>query len=182
MSQAPDRKGCIIGIDPGLSGAIAVYDPYLKELAAISRIPITTDIKNRKTNREIDAKALFKLLEKQIRDYAVQAIIIEDVHASPQMGVSSAFKFGKGFGIIEAIAEGSEVTKIEYVSPARWKARLNVPSDKSRSIARAIEIFGKVPQLAGNHVKDGEAEAAMIAYFGAMDIVQIETADEDPLS
>lgn len=178
------RHDCIIGIDPGLSGAVCVYDPRHHEIAALWNIPISTEIKKRKTIREVDVTAFRKSILKAVEDYNVTMIVIEDVHSSPQMGVASAFKFGRTFGILEAIVDMAEVSKVEYVTSARWKARMMVSSDKKQSIDKAISVFGKSPWFSGKSVRDGQAEAALIAYYGAKDIAiaPVEVDEDDPLA
>lgn len=177
------RTNCVMGIDPGLSGAVCVYDPKNREIVALWSIPVKTEFKKRKKIREVNTKQFKHLMTEAIDQYGVDTIVVEDVHASPQMGVSSAFKFGTVFGIIQALAEGSDASRIEYVSPARWKARMMVTSDKKQTIEKAINIFGKSPWFSGR-VSDGCAEAALIAYFGARDFTESEEIEdeEDPLS
>lgn len=178
------RQNCIMGIDPGLLGAVCVYDPKFHEIPALWNIPISKEIKKRKVIREVDVTAFRRAVLKAVEDYNITHIVVEDVHASTQMGVSSAFKFGRTFGIIEAVADAAEVVKVEYVTPARWKARMMVSSDKKQTIEKAISVFGAAPWFSGKSVRDGQAEAALIAYYGAKDLVTVPVEDDedDPLA
>ena len=56
---------------------------------------------------------------------------------------------------------------VTLVTPAKWKATLRVPADKSASRQRAAQLW---PGLAGTFARvkdDGRAEAAMIGLYGA---------------
>lgn len=170
------RKNCIIGIDPGLSGGIAVYDPAAKKLVTVFAMPVEKEQKGRSVEKNVDINALALAISDAVTEYGVDHIIVEKVAASSQMGVSSAFKFGNGFGIVQAVAE-LYVPNVHYVSPQKWKARMMLPKDKKASIELARKMFGKSPWFMYDS-KDGLAEAALIAFYGARDLVVIEEENE----
>lgn len=149
----------ILGIDPGLSGALAFLGDG--ELL-IYDIPTLKIERNGKAKRQID---LYKLLE-IVRTYQVTHCYLESVGAMPGQGVSSMFQMGRGFGQIEGIvtACGFPVT---YVTPMKWKKALGVPKDKDGARQRASQLM---PQWVHNwslRRDDGKAESALIAYYGA---------------
>lgn len=173
---------CILGIDPGLSGGLAVYDPKRKRLMTVFSMPTVTEIKGRYKERNIDINKLALFVSDAVTEYGVDHVLIEKVAASPQMGVSSAFKFGDGFGIVRSIAE-LYIPNVHYVTPQKWKARMMLSSDKKQSVETARKLFGESPWFT-KVSKDGEAEAALIAFYGARDVVHVAANDEedDPLS
>lgn len=100
-------------------------------------------------------------------------VFIERVGATPQMGVTSAFKFGRGYGQVEGVIAALK-WPIEYVAPAKWKRALCVPAEKDDARARACQLFPKDADrwtpCRGRLTKDqanGCAEAALIAAYGA---------------
>lgn len=153
----PRVNACIIGIDPGLSGALAVVDSAGKLLEAFS-MPSKTKIVARVQKRAYDAAALLELVLAMKAKYNIVCAAVERVAASPQMGVSSAFSFGHGYGLIRGILEATDI-KVILVEPTVWKRRAGLAGrDKKASVAKALAVF-KVP-----FKKEGQAEAALIAW------------------
>lgn len=171
------KSPCIIGIDPGLSGAMATYDPVAHEIRGLISMPILKLIQGRHTSKSIDIHQLKKHFDTVCENHDILGIVIEKVHASPQMGVASSFKFGDTFGITRALAEATG-NNVHYVSPASWKPKLLLNSDKKQSIEKARKVFGKSPWFIHDS-KDGPAEAALLAYYASRYLIDVET---DPLS
>lgn len=157
----------ILGVDPGFSGALAIYDCESQKLKDVIDMPLVCNpkLKSKKAPKDnrIDAYGLSLWLENYSKEVALA--VIEDVGPRPKEGVSSVFKFGYGAGIIAGIVASSLITT-HLTSPAVWKMIMNLTSDKRLSCKRATELF---PEFAGHfkRVKDnGRAEAALIAKFG----------------
>ena len=85
-----------IGIDPGLTGAVAVLDPA-GALVALHDTPVLTLSSSRGTRQEYDTLGLVALL----RPYAgLQAhVVLEESQAMPGQGTRSMFTVGLGFGV-----------------------------------------------------------------------------------
>lgn len=148
----------VVGIDPGLSGAICLLDT--EGTFSINDMPVHALVRGGKNKREIDAHRLAILLSGRIGH-----AFIEQVGAMPGQGVSAVFAFGKTYGVIIGVlaAHGVPMT---FVSPRKWKKALQVPASKDGARARASQLL---PQAAGEWplVKDhGKAEAALIALWG----------------
>jgi hypothetical protein len=112
-----------IGIDPGKSGGIAYVDDdgwtVSREEAAAWPMP--------ETDRGV-LTLLWQLTEKQTRPCCA---MIERVASSPQMGVVSAFSFGRSYGgLLMALA----AMKIAYdqVAPVKWQNLLECRTPKER--------------------------------------------------
>ena len=149
----------ILGIDPGLSGAVALLTPD-GELF-VHDIP-TLDVGGRKRPDAVGLAHMFDA-------YAAQApsVWIEDVGVRPGEGAVGAFSFGKGVGMLLGVA-AAHFMPVEVVRPATWKKAMGLPTgatkDESRARASAL-----LPQHAGlwplkKH--DGRAESALIALYG----------------
>lgn len=148
----------ILGIDPGLSGAIASMSDAEKIIYDMPTFEIT---KNNKKRRVIDIPKLLQILKE---DGATHAFI-ECVNAQPGNGVTAAFTFGFGCGVIEACVTAAGIP-FTYVYSQTWKSALSCPKDKDGARRRASQLL---PAMAHNwNLKkhDGRAEAAMIALYG----------------
>lgn len=152
----------VAAIDPGLSGAIALYRPGAGWLE-VSDMPTL----QRNGRREVDAVALSDILTSA---GPVALCALEEVHAMPRDGVGGAFRFGASFGAIVATVMLAR-TPICRVSAVAWKRHYGLGKDKAESRARASELF---PAHAGAwklKKHDGRAEAALLARYAALKLV-----------
>ena len=95
----------IIGIDPGLSGAIAVLENNrVKNLFDMPVMP-----EGKKNKRQLNSAQLVKLLKDNIKNFDDTAIVVEQVNAMPGQGVTSMFNFGQTFGAIKGIVAALEL-------------------------------------------------------------------------
>ena len=153
----------VVGIDPGLSGALAFY---CDGQCRTEDMPVLLVTRGGKSKRDIDPHALTSLL----RLNPVVHAFIEQVGAMPGQGSSSLFAFGKGYGIVIGVLAAVGIP-YSFVSPRTWKSALIVPAAKDGARARASQL---IPSAAGQWklVKnDGRAEAALIALWGSRQVV-----------
>ena len=158
-------KKYIIGIDPGFTGAVAVYNPTAREIVAVEDMPIKRSsplIGQGKAN--IDVSALASL----ILGYGSQSslCVVERVSAAPGQGVSSMFRFGEGFGMIQGIIAAAGVRAL-MPPPSVWKASMNLSSDKDKSLYMVREKFPSNLSLFTRKKDNGRAEALLLSLFGA---------------
>ena len=160
-----------IGIDPGLSGAVAVIFPSGDP--KVYDTPTLQIESNGKTRNRYNAARMSLLLSdyKDSRSGPARGpdvlAVLEAVHSLPKQGVASSFIFGEGLGIWKGILAAYGIP-VEMVSPQRWKKEMlaDQGKDKSASRYKAIALF---PQVASqlNRVKDdGRAEALLMAEYG----------------
>ena len=156
----------IIGIDPGLDGALAVYAPknHIVTTYAMPTVP-----GKKPGSRQLDYRTLWQFLCD--RRLHVSHVVIEDVHAMPKQGVVSSFNFGAMVGACK-MAVAALGVPYTLVPPATWKAALGVSADKQSCLARATQLFpvdsGQWTQSINKRPKatqDGPAEAALLAYY-----------------
>lgn len=149
----------VVGIDPGLSGAICFDQDTLGR--DMMDVPTFSLSRNGKNKREVDAVALAA----GWRFNPVGHAFIEQVGAMPGQGVSSVFAFGKSYGILIGVlaARGVPMT---FVNPRVWKKALGVPASKDGARARASQLMPESAHLWTRVKDDGRAEAALIAYWG----------------
>lgn len=145
----------VLGIDPGLSGALAWYDgecPW--------SIPIKS-MKVRARGREVDWDYLASCFDLWPADHAY----VEAVGAMPKQGIASAFKFGFCAGGLRGLLAAHRIP-VTYVRPAMWKKRLGLGASKDAARARAMELFPAAADQYRRAKDDGVAEATLIAYYG----------------
>ena len=141
-----------IGVDPGLSGAIALVRDG--ELVVVHDMPVL--------GGQVSAQLLADLEDWSATDLGT--VVIEDVHAMPKQGVSSSFGFGRSKGVVEGVFAGAR-RPLTYVSPATWKRDLRLTKDKGSSRRRAVELWPGKADLFKRVKDDGRAEAALIAWW-----------------
>lgn len=152
----------ILGIDPGLGGAIAFYWPEDNN-CEIYDTPTHTVTVNGSKKRVIDLYQYAELIHQ--RAHHVHLAVIEDVHAMPKQGVTSSFTFGFVAGAAQAICAAYRVP-VHLVKPAAWKRQLGLTADKDSSRRKASQMFPQHAGLWPNKGHDGRAEALLLAWYG----------------
>ena len=153
----------IIGIDPGISGAICFFENgEVKDV-----IDMPTMAEGKKNKRQINGRQIFNEISSRINKYDLKNvnIIVEQVSAMPGQGVTSMFNFGQSFGIIKGICSAMQLP-IFFVRPAKWKKHFDlINSQKDSSRTKAIEMFPKVSSILSKKKDANKAEAILIASF-----------------
>jgi hypothetical protein len=147
----------VIGIDPGKNGGIAwIQDgkPCVEKMPETLRDlwELICDI-NSATNGTP--------YERLMAACWTPKAYIEQVHSSPQMGVTSAFTFGNGFGHLEMALTAAGIP-FERVRPQVWQKAMGCMSKGNKNVtkAKAQELF---PSLKVTHAT---ADALLIASYG----------------
>jgi crossover junction endodeoxyribonuclease RuvC len=145
---------CILGIDPGMSGALAFYFPGHPERIAVEDMPVVAG--------DVDAVTLAKRIAAMGPDLA----FLERVNAMPGQGVSSTFKFGRSYGVALGVI-GAAAIPLHLVTPGKWKGHMRLSSDKEQARAMALRLFPACSEHFKRKKDHGRAEAALIARYGA---------------
>jgi crossover junction endodeoxyribonuclease RuvC len=145
-----------LGIDPGLTGALALLDGE-SQVVLLADLPV---IRDRKL-AWIDGGELQGILLNALQGRPCRAIV-ERVSAMPRQGVASSFAFGVGFGSILGVLQTLRLP-LELITPAVWKRRLGLSSDKRASLDKARLLFPAADLRLAKH--DGRAEALLIAHW-----------------
>ena len=151
----------IFGIDPGLSGALAILDE--KKIFEVIDLPTMSD--GKKNKKQLNSAHLSKYMQSNIIDLNKSAVVVEQVNAMPGQGVTSMFNFGQTFGAIKGICATLNLP-IYFVRPSKWKKHFElINSSKDASRTKAIEMY---PTFA-NHLskkKDvNKSDAILIARY-----------------
>ena len=151
----------IIGIDPGLNGAIAVLQN--NKVIEIHDIPVMTD--GKKNKRQLNSAQLVKLLKDNFQDETDTVVIVEQVNAMPGQGVTSMFNFGQTFGAIKGICAALNLP-IFFVRPAKWKKHFDlINSSKDASRTKAIEMYPSISDQLSKKKDVNKSDAILIARF-----------------
>jgi crossover junction endodeoxyribonuclease RuvC len=147
----------ILGIDPGVSGALALLGR--DGLIAVEDMPVEAG--------EVSCAQLAALLRDWARTFGAPVLaVVERQSTRPGQGVSSSGKlmmrYGLALGVVACLGY-----PLSSPTPAQWKRGMGVGKDKDAARARASELW---PGDAGRwrRVRDhGRAEACLIAAWGA---------------
>ena len=151
----------IIGIDPGLSGAIAVLEN--KNVLNIFDIPVMSE--GKKNKRQLNSALLVNLLRENIIKDEEVAVVVEQVNAMPGQGVTSMFNFGQTFGAIKGICAALELP-IYFVRPSKWKKYFElINSSKDSSRTKAIEMYPKLSNQLAKKKDVNKSDAILIARY-----------------
>lgn len=151
-----------IGIDPGLSGALAFRSGEEMDVLPIPTLTIT---KSKGTRRVIDLTALANIVDDKTKNAARVSVFIERVSAMPKQGVASMFAFGEAYGAIKGIV-AANFLPMTLVTPVTWKAKLKVSKNKDDARYRASQLMPSFAHFWSRRRDDGLAEAALIAFYG----------------
>lgn len=162
------RPSIFIGVDPGLSGAIAVWEPEKNRLDVYD-MPAQVFSRGGKDRVRVDHRALGSLVRglcaDALRNSQLTLAAIEDVGGIPGQSADASCTFGKAIGAAEQAIAGAGIP-LTYVPPGVWKRAAGlVGTNKSASRDKASKEFpshaGKWPLV--KH--DGRAEAALLARY-----------------
>lgn len=152
-----------IGIDPGLSGGIALIDD--DGVIGTWPMPVLTI----GTKKEINVTGLSRWLESNA--YACSMVGVEIQHAMPKQGVSSMFKIGKGYGIILGILTALKMPFTE-IRANEWQKIMFAghPKANTKDLSKKIaqQLYPSVDFKATSrctNLHDGMTDAALIATY-----------------
>ena len=153
----------IIGIDPGISGAICFFE----DGKIIDVIEMPTMSEGKKNKKQVNGNQLFNEIKSRLNycNKEFVSVVVEHVTAMPGQGVTSMFNFGQSYGVIKGICSAMQLP-IHFVRPTKWKKYFNlINSSKDASRSRAIEIFPKVSEKLKRKKDINKADAILISSY-----------------
>ena len=151
----------IIGIDPGLSGALAILSN--NQVESIIEMPVMAE--GKKNKRQLNSAQLVKLLKDKIDTKEETIVVVEQVNAMPGQGVTSMFNFGQTFGAIKGICAALGLP-IYFVRPAKWKKHFDlINSSKDASRTKVIEMYPALSDELSKKKDVNKSDAILIARF-----------------
>ena len=151
----------IIGIDPGLSGGIAILDDL--KIFDIYDMPIMSE--GKKNKNQLNSAQLVNIIRKNLIPNGDTFLIVEQVSAMPCQGVTSMFNFGQTFGSIKGICAALNLP-IFFVRPAKWKKHFDlINSSKDASRTKVIEMYPSISPRLSKKKDVNKADAILIARY-----------------
>ena len=151
----------IIGIDPGLNGAIAVLEN--NKVKEIFDVPVMPE--GKKNKRQLNSAQLVKMLKDISYNKEETVVVVENVSAMPGQGVTSMFNFGQTFGAIKGICAALGLP-IFFVRPAKWKKHFDlINSSKDASRTKAIEMYPSISDQLSKKKDVNKSDAILNARF-----------------
>ena len=154
-------RDCILGIDIGAKGALALLDRQ-GGLIALADMPILRDGPSARPTVNP------ALLAGIVRQWKPGAAFIEFVAARPGEGAVGAFAFGRSRGVIEGVL-GSQTIAVDWITPAHWKRLVGLTlASKDAARSEAIRRWPAHAEKFARVKDDGRAEACLIGVAGLL--------------
>lgn len=156
----------VLGIDPGMQGALALYQPQSAQDAFTYDMP-TND-------KGVDPCSL-SVLVKHIKSLAYKhdlRAVVENVNSRPRQ--AGVFKFGVSVGVIHGVLAAHDIP-FDLVTPVTWKGYMGLlrqgdetqDQNKDRARALATQLFPDIKDHFKRKKDDGRAEALLLAVYYA---------------
>tara|TARA_B100000965_G_C19506328_1_gene719817 strand:- start:628 stop:1107 length:480 start_codon:yes stop_codon:yes gene_type:complete len=151
----------IIGIDPGISGAISIIEN--KKILEVYDVP--TMIDGKKNKRQINSAQVTNIIKERTINGKDVVVVVEQVNAMPGQGVTSMFNFGQSFGVIKGICAALSLP-IYFVRPSKWKKHFNlIKTNKDASRTKVIEVYPEISSKLHRKKDSNRADAILIALY-----------------
>lgn len=157
----------IIGIDPGLTGAITFLDS--RGSMVVEDIPTMALEGNGMVKRKVDGLALARLARNHCPAVEGVTVVCEALRAMPGNAIQTQGSLMRSFGAIEAVFEVLRFP-VMLVDPQTWKRHFGLKSDKAASLEVARRLYPQCNAIA--RAKDhNRAEALLIAHWGLKHLI-----------
>ena len=151
----------IIGIDPGVSGAICILNNG--KITEIYEMP--TMIDGKKNKKQVNGAEITNIINKELINEKEAKVVIEHVSAMPGQGVTSMFNFGQSFGVLKGICAALKLP-VYFIRPVKWKKYFNlINTEKDASRTKVIEVFPYISSKISKKKDANKADAILIARF-----------------
>ena len=151
----------IIGIDPGVSGAISIMEN--KKVIEIHDMP--TMIDGKKNKKQVNGSQVANIIKEKLNQNKEIIVVVEHVNAMPGQGVTSMFNFGQSFGVIKGVCSALRLP-IYFVRPTKWKKHFNlIKTNKDASRTKVIEVYPDISSKLSRKKDSNRADAILIARY-----------------
>lgn len=159
-----------VGIDPGLSGGIAIYYPDAPTDSRVWAMPIKGAF--------VDASELADIFG--IFSSRPHFIAIEHVASRPRQ--AGVFNFGLNTGIIQGVL-GAMGLSFQTIPSSKWKPAMGLQrgpeedykANKERSRQVTLKLFPHLAHDLRHKKDDGKAEALLLAVYFATTTLRKES-------
>lgn len=147
----------ILAIDPGLTGALALYCSTSPAEVTVEDMPVV--------DGEVEPAGLVR----RIRAMAPVLAVVERVGPMPRDGAVQAFRFGAAYAAARVAVALCEVP-CHLVTPSTWKRAMHLsggPEGKEQARALALRLFPASSEAFARKRDHNRAEAALLAHYAA---------------
>lgn len=156
-----------IGIDLGLSGAMAMIDPAGPQ--SVADLPVVESA----AGRRLQGRGVLDTMREWVPAGEPCVVVVEDVRPRPGNSTGrggntmhSQGSLMRSRGIVEAVCDIMPAT-ITWVWPQKWKGYYGLlKKDKNASRELAARLLPSMAPLVKRVKDDGRAEALLLAYWG----------------
>ena len=151
----------IIGIDPGLNGAIVIMEN--NKVLSVFDMPVMSE--GKKNKKQLNSAQLVNIFRENMNNEEETIVVVEQVNAMPGQGVTSMFNFGQTFGAIKGVCAALNLP-IFFVRPSKWKKYFELlNSSKDASRTKVIEMYPKLSNQLTKKKDVNKSDAILIAKF-----------------
>ena len=151
----------ILGIDPGLSGAIAILEK--KKVLNLFDMPVMAE--GKKNKKQLNSAQLVNSIRENSIGEEELVVVVEQVNAMPGQGVTSMFNFGQTFGAIKGVCAALNLP-IFFVRPSKWKKYFElINSSKDSSRTKVIEMYPSLSSQLAKKKDVNKSDAILIARY-----------------
>jgi hypothetical protein len=151
-----------IGLDPGLSGAIAV----IGDMLAVHDTP-TTVVKSGKKNKTMYIESEIVNILSSYKAEEIAMVGLERQFPMQGQGVSSTFQTGMGFGMWIGILTALKLP-FNLITSQKWKKAMldGMGKEKAASCVRAQQLYPDIQLFTPRgRALDGRGDALLIATY-----------------
>lgn len=151
----------IIGIDPGLKGAICVHRG--PDNIEVFDMPTVSLFVNNKFRNTVDPYLFRDII---INAGPCDLVVLEKPSTRPGESPIGALSYGIGFGQMQGVLVALE-RRFTTVTPQEWTKATCVGADKDVHRQKAQWLFPAQADLFKRKKDDGRADAALIAHWAS---------------
>jgi crossover junction endodeoxyribonuclease RuvC len=167
----------VLGVDPGQRGALVILRASDEPPQVCGWLDMPRD------GKHVDVDVLGTWLRE--RAGALDAVVVEQVGSRPEQGVVSMFTFGQGLGAVLGALGALGVPKPLRPAPNAWKASMGLhggKDGKTQSRKLAMRLLPASAHLFERVKDDGRAEAALLAWWGALRVMSRSSSHAQKLA
>jgi hypothetical protein len=171
----------IVGIDPGLSGAIAELNEK-GEIVQLIDMPIISYKKGKKGKRDYVVGAINAFFTHPLLNKEETVVFIEKMQSMPPgFRVQASFGLGYCQGLFEGILTALGI-KYELILSKEWKKHFQITKAKGDQKAQAFQIASKLfpeakLQTERGRVLDGRSDALLLCEYGRRKLQMVRSLD-----
>ena len=152
----------VLGIDPGLKGAVALIRAWRgRDTPQLEALADTSDLV-------------------RVRQLVPEAdlVIVEAQSASPQQGVVSAFTLGVATGRLQEAVQAGLRGKAVLAYPARWRASYGLAGGQEGKVS-GMKLVARLLGTTDAVFRHDEADAVLLAWWGWRHVLLAQVVQEE---